>query len=430
MKLISTRSNGSASVSFRKALLNGLAPDGGLYVPDLNAIRAHPPAVNADETFPKQAGQLLAHLLRHEFSESEIRGITEEAFTFPVPLTPLGNRTFLLELFHGPTQSFKDFGARFMARAMRLTLEKRQEKICILVATSGDTGSAVADGFAGQENIRVVLLYPNGKVSPIQEKQLITPRKGVLPLCIEGNFDDCQRLVKSAFTHFSSKTWSLSSANSINIGRLLPQMTYYWHAFSKSELKDAVLCVPSGNLGNITAGFMAALMGSPIRHFTAGHNSNDAFPRFLQNGSYEARPTRFTISNAMDVGNPSNFERLSHWLSLDEMRQHFSGFSIDEASTRKQIKRAYENHGLLICPHTAVGLEAAERFRAESAYDGAILIAATAHPAKFPDIVQQETGVFPSHKALDTLVQAPSAVKTMLPDEANFAHILTDLLGD
>ncbi|MEX1055549.1 MAG: threonine synthase, partial [Rhodothermales bacterium] len=294
---------GGESVSFEEALLRGLAPDGGLYVPD-----SIPHVDFSGDSFESMSASVLEQWVGDEITN--IDDAVRDAFDFPVPLIPLGGGLHVVELFHGPTLSFKDFGARMMARWMSRFLESRGEDVTILVATSGDTGSAVADGFAGQERIRVVLLYPKGKVSPVQERQLIVKRPGVRALAVEGDFDDCQRMVKEAFLDPIPTQVNLSSANSINIGRLLPQMLYYIWAARLLASEDVLFCVPSGNLGNLTGGVLAHLSGLPVHGFLAAHNANDFFPQFLSRGDAAFAPTKATLSNAMDVGAPSNFERL------------------------------------------------------------------------------------------------------------------------
>jgi threonine synthase len=301
----------------------------------------------------------------------------------------------VLELFHGPTLSFKDVGARTMARLMNAFLQGKREKITILVATSGDTGSAVADGFAGQENLEVVLLYPKGMVSEVQERQLVAPRPGVRAYAVAGDFDACQRLVKAAFVDPELRELGLSSANSINLGRLLPQSSYYfWAALQAQELgfQNAIFCVPSGNLGNLMAGVLASKMGGGIPYFIAAHNANDFFPGFLESRYTDGafKDTVPTLSNAMDVGAPSNFERLYALLGGDALREgNIWGTSVSDETTRVRLKQVYETHGYIACPHTAVGLEAVARYREATGDTRPAVVLATAHPAKFEDTVEQ-----------------------------------------
>ena len=407
-------------MSFDDALLNGLAPDGGLYVPDhvppLEPLKA--------ETFP----ELAAGVLRRWLGEDEaLSDLVEDALSFPVPLAPLGDGVYVLELFHGPTRSFKDFGARTMARLMSRALAKRGERVTILVATSGDTGSAVADGFAGRENVEVVLLYPKGKVSAVQERQLIVERPGVRAYAVEGAFDDCQRLVKEAFVDPALKNVSLSSANSINIGRLLPQMLYYlWAGSSLLSKSPPIFCVPSGNLGNLTAGVLAAKMGLSVRRFVAAHNANDFFPAYLERlrDAYAFHPTVATLSNAMDVGAPSNFERLYALLDK-ELETRLWGSSVSDDATKTRMKEVYERTGYVACPHTAVGLEAAARYRERTGDAAPVISLATAHPAKFPEAVGEALGVpAPKDESLERLWARDTQVEALEPKVEALREVL------
>ena len=393
----STR-GGVAAVSFQEALLQGLAPDGGLFVPD--RIPDVPPGAwqNA-ERFADVGLGMLTPWLHAEVSPDILRAITEDAFDFPVPLVPLSGEgladVHVLELFHGPTLSFKDFGARAMARLMAFFLQEEDETLTILVATSGDTGSAVADGFAGQENIRVMLLYPEGQVSPVQERQLVVQREGVQTLAVRGTFDDCQRLVKGAFTDADLRGVRLSSANSINVGRLLPQMLYYAWAVREGAFDNVVFCVPSGNLGNLTGGVLAMQSGLPVRRFVAAHNANRFFPDYLGGHRGDFPPSVRTRSNAMDVGAPSNFERLQTLLPAEEMERHIWGTSVEDDVALEMMRRVYKRSGYLADPHTAVGLEAVRRYRDQTGDDASAIVLATAHPAKFPDVVEDALGLRP-----------------------------------
>jgi threonine synthase len=312
----------------------------------------------------------------------------------------LEERLFALELFHGPTLAFKDFGARFMARLFGHALAERGGHATILVATSGDTGSAVARGFAGVPGVRVVVLYPAGKVSPFQEAQMATIGGNVDALRVPGTFDDCQRLVKAAFRDPALSALHLSSANSINIGRLLPQSFYYvagYLAVAGASGQPVVFSVPSGNLGNLTAGVLAARMGVPIAGFIAATNVNDVLPEFLTSGRYRARPSIATISNAMDVGDPSNFARLLYLSdgSVDTMRKYVRGERITERETRDAIRRAYGRSGLVLDPHGAVAYAAARTYVASTDERHPVIALLTAHPAKFGDAIRAELGFEP-----------------------------------
>lgn len=405
-------------VSFAEALLQGLAPDGGLYVP-----ASVPPlpecAWREARTFADLAFVALEPWLEDDVDTESLVALTADAFSFPVPLVPLGggwDGVHVLELFHGPTLSFKDFGARAMARLMAYFLEARDERLTILVATSGDTGSAVADGFAGQANIDVVLLYPKGQVSPVQERQLIVGRPGVRAFAVDGTFDDCQRMVKAAFVDPDLRGLGLSSANSINIGRLLPQMLYYLWAVRRGGFDEATFCVPSGNLGNLTGGVLAWLGGLPVRGFVAAHNANDFFPRYLAGDDARFAPSVQTLSNAMDVGAPSNFERLASLVAPERLRAHLQGASVSDDETLATMRRVYDETGYVADPHTAVGLAAVRRLREAGRVEAPVVVLSTAHPAKFPDIVERAVGVEPETPArLAALWQRETAVSTLAP---------------
>lgn len=413
----STRGGGVA-VSFEEALLKGLAPDGGLYVPD-RVPAIEPGLLQKSGGFAGMAARVLPRWLGGEVPEESLIALAEDAFDFDVPVVPLEggewNGVYVLELFHGPTLSFKDFGARTMARLMSHFLRGRNERLTILVATSGDTGSAVADGFAGQENIDVVLLYPGGQVSPVQERQLIAERPGVQAFAVQGTFDDCQRMVKEAFLDPELTGVRLSSANSINIGRLIPQSLYYlWAAAGFDEV---VFSVPSGNLGDLTGGVLAWLGGLPVRRFVAAHNRNDFFPRFLAGEGDQYRDSVRTLSNAMDVGVPSNFERLRALVSEDEMRRQIRGAIITDPETLATMRKVYDETGYVADPHTAVGLEAARRYRAEARESLPVIVLSTAHPAKFPETVREALGHEPAAPArLAALWETPTSVLPLAPD--------------
>jgi len=389
----STRGS-EGKASFEEALLHGLAMDGGLYVPTF--LPRMPEGWEEADSFPDLGVRVLESWLAGPVPSSALEAFVRDALSFPVPLVPLQDTAwdgvFVLELFHGPTLSFKDFGARMMARLMTYFLRERSERATILVATSGDTGSAVADGFAGSAEVDVRLLYPKGQVSPTQERQLIVARPGVRAFAVRGAFDDCQRMVKEAFVDRSLDGLRLTSANSINIGRLLPQMLYYFEAFRQGGFGEAVVCVPSGNLGNLTAGLLASLSGLPATRFIAAHNANDFFPSYLREGTADSRPSVRTLSNAMDVGVPSNFERLQSLFPPRELERRLWATSVSDAETIASIRRVYEDAGYVADPHTAVGLEAARRFRSENGGETPTIVLATAHPAKFPEIVQLALG--------------------------------------
>lgn len=422
----STRDPGQA-VSFETALLQGLAPDGGLFLPE--HVPSLPDDWRAAPSFAAMGDAVLGRWLGKELPAAARHRIVTEALDFPVPLVPLRGDgwedVYVLELFHGPTLSFKDFGARTMARLMDHFLARRGGTLTILVATSGDTGSAVADGFAGLDRIDVVLLYPEGQVSPVQERQLIVRRPGVRAFAVQGTFDDCQRMVKEAFMDPGLRPYGLSSANSINIGRLLPQMLYYLWAVRAGGFEEAVCCVPSGNLGNLTGGVLAALGGLPVRRFIAAHNANDFFPRRLAGQAADFGPSVQTLSNAMDVGAPSNYERLRALLGEEGLRARIWGTSITDEATRASMRRVYAATGYVADPHTAVGLEGARRYRAAEGDGRPLVVLSTAHPAKFPEVVEATLGFTPEAPArLAAFWERETAVQPLAPTLAALREVV------
>jgi threonine synthase len=400
MRLASTRRQ-SPEVSFVEALLHGLAPDGGLYLPaSLPVISRREIASWAGLPMAEIAVRVLTPLVGDEFEPAAFDALVRDAFDFPAPLVPLSEGLAVLELFHGPTLAFKDFGARFLARAFGHLLAARRDHATILVATSGDTGSAVALGFHGVPRVRVVVLYPAGKVSPFQEAQMATLGGNVAAVRVPGTFDDCQRLVKQAFLDPDLAGLRLSSANSINIGRLLPQAVYYfsaWLAMGADRAGEVVFAVPSGNLGNLTAGVIAQRVGLPVRRFIAACNVNDVLPEYLRTGTYRARAARPTISSAMDVGDPSNFPRLAdlHARSLEALRANVAGVTVSEAETRRAIEAVHAAHGYVLDPHGAVGAAAVAKAWQDGGERGPLVTLATAHPAKFGDVIREALGFAP-----------------------------------
>ncbi len=384
MRFHSTR--GARGASLRAALTSGLASDGGLYVPS-----RIPRACDAWRECNHFAGlglTILRPYLEKEVPEDQIVSIVREALDFPVPLVRLEgwDDTYVMELFHGPTLSFKDFGARTMARLM--SFFTAGAPVTVLVATSGDTGSAVADGFAGCAGLRVALLFPEGQVSSMQAQQLTLQRPGVRAYAVQGTFDDCQAMVKEALA--SPQGLRLSVANSINVGRLLPQMLYYFWAVIQGGFEEVVFCVPCGNLGNLTGGVLATQAGLPVKAFLAAHNANRAFPQYLQTGTFTSGLSVQTLSNAMDVGSPSNFDRLQHL--CPDMRAKVTGYSISDEETLRSIRCVHEETGYIADPHTAVALEAARRHRKATGTGLPHVVLATAHPAKFPETVCRALG--------------------------------------
>jgi threonine synthase len=400
------QSRAGGPVSFREALFTGLAPDGGLYQPVERPELSRLFASFTDATpFVGLAASVAEALFAPEIDGPAAKKIAERSFSFQPVVRRLDDRLYLLELFHGPSCAFKDFAAQFLASSMELFLQAEHRRIQIVVATSGDTGSAVAQAFHNRENIDVVILYPSGRVTELQEKQLTTLGGNVRALEIEGSFDDCQRLAKEAFRDETLRQrLALTSANSINIGRLLPQCFYYVYALTRGQLRDGgpgapVVCVPSGNFGNLTAGVFAWHWGLPVSRFIAATNINDEVPQYLSNGVFLPRPSEKTLSNAMDVGNPSNFERLLGIFrgDLSSIRRMIEGISVTDKETRSAMREVYEKFGLFVDPHTAVGYRAAKRYRGQGG-EGAgarILVLSTAHPAKFLDIVRETIGAEP-----------------------------------
>ena len=379
-------------------VMEALAPDKGLYMPEKIPVleatffeRFH------TLTFPELCVELAQHWLGGAVEASALKRITETAFDFPVILHEVSKGIYSLELWHGPSLAFKDFGARFMAGLMAYFNEKTEKPLTILVATSGDTGGAVAAGFLDVEGIEVIILYPSGKVSDLQEKQLTTLGKNITACEINGSFDDCQALVKEAFLDGGLKAhYKLSSANSINIARLIPQSFYYFEACRQWQGNGKWVCsVPSGNFGNLTAGLMAKKMGLPIHHFIAATNLNHVVPDYLETGRFEARPSVSTLSNAMDVGNPSNFVRLTELYDGDvnKIRADLSGFWATDNETRTEIKRVYDTCGYIMDPHGAIGHLALRSYL--ETHGGSGFFLETAHPAKFIDTVETAIGQKP-----------------------------------
>jgi threonine synthase len=434
MKYISTRvgsATGKTPLTFRQAVFSGLPPDGGLYVPaEQPDLRDRIAGITEQTSFVEIASAVFEPLIGDELRLEAIRRVCERAFTFEPALQPLDEKLTLLELFHGPTCAFKDFGAAFLASVMEEFLVQEDGRAVILVATSGDTGSAVARAFEGKANIDVVILYPSGRVSTLQEQQLTTVGGNVTALEIQGSFDDCQRMVKEAFVDSElRRSVSLSSANSINLGRLLPQALYYIYGNCRlGRGKKRMICVPSGNFGNLTAGVYAWLWGMEVDGFIAATNINDVVPEYLSTGEFRPRRSLKTISNAMDVGYPSNFERLILVFegSVRKMRRRIKGVVITDEETRDTMRRVYEESGILIDPHTAVGVLASRRYREDSRFDGQILSLATAHRGKFVAVVQQATGTAPDLPA--TLQIAMDKEKQAVPLEPSLERLREFLL--
>ena len=399
MNFISTRDKNNI-VNFSQALFQGLAPDGGLYIPqetkDLSALIN---SFTKNTSFVELAAEMTFALLNDTFTREQAQNIAEKAFTFSPKIVSLKNNISILELFHGRSCAFKDYGASFLALAMETLLDKKDDKAIILTATSGDTGSAVAQAFVDKKNVDVVILYPSGRVSPLQEKQLTTLGSNIKALEVQGSFDDCQRMVKDAFTDTElTEKLNLSSANSINLGRLIPQSFYYIWAIAqiRESLNDTVFVVPSGNYGNLTAGLYAQSWGLKINHFVAATNANDVMPQFLKSGLYNPVPSVHTISNAMDVGTPSNFERMSSLFDndVDNFKKKIDSYSINDSDTKSIIKEVYNKEQYIMCPHTAVGYGAAKLYQEMKPHSD-VMVLSTAHPGKFTEVIEEVISVKP-----------------------------------
>lgn len=410
-------------VSFREAIFKGLPEDNGLYMPE--EIPVLPPSFFEEIktlSLPEIGFQVLSPFVGDEIPRDELAAIINDTLSFDIPLVRIKENTYALELFHGPTLAFKDVGARFLARCLSYFTKQEDKELTVLVATSGDTGSAVANGFFGVPNIKVIILYPSGKVSEFQEQQMTTLGENITALEVNGTFDDCQHLVKQAFLDQELRnSYNLTSANSINIARLLPQSIYYFYAWaqlSESEQAETIFSVPSGNYGNLSAGLIARQMGLPVKHFVASSNINDTVPKYLWSGKYEAKASLPTISNAMDVGNPSNFVRMLDLFgnSHSKMSERISGFAYTDESTRLTIKQIFALTGYVLDPHGAVGyLGLSDYFQLSK---GSGIVLETAHPVKFNNTVSEEIGgsvEMPAH------IKSTNLPKKSIPFDVNFA---------
>ncbi len=461
----------SVSVDFRTAVLSGMnAKTGGLYVPE-SIPHFSSDILNRSTTpsFRDIAFEGAKPFVDGEIPEADLEKIIIDAYPFAPQVVPIDPITYVMELFHGPTCAFKDFGARFMARVMSYFNQKENDRLHILVATSGDTGSAVGSAFHNVPGLDVTILYPKGKISPLQEKQLSTFTGNVRALSVDGTFDDCQKLVKTAFTDADlRKKFRLSSANSINISRLLPQSFYYTYTAlavrnrcamdNKIENPAVIMTVPSGNFGNLTSGLIAKEMGAPIEGFIAATNSNRTIPDWISSGKYEARPSVSTYSNAMDVGAPSNYERIKYMYDLEEVRKMFGSYWLDNDGTLEGIKKCHQNTGYIIDPHGAVAYSAWNDIRngameklikgekndpakpgltpnvpawantvVEKRAVGVIL--ETAHPAKFGEVVQKAIGREPSiPDRLQQIMKLPDMSIDMSKDYETFKDWLINNL--
>jgi len=423
MKYYSTNRTVSEE-SFENAIFKGLPEDNGLYLPE--KIERLPKEFfnNIDSmSLPEIGYEVAKQFIGDEIDSDSLKQIISDTLNFEIPLVEVENDIYSLELYHGPTLAFKDVGARFLARCLSYFSAQSDKKSTILVATSGDTGSAVAHGFLGVKNIKVIILYPKGKVSDIQEKQLTTLGQNISTLEVGGTFDDCQAMVKQAFLDKELKEkYALTSANSINMARLIPQSFYYFWVYKqlKDKQKPYVVSVPSGNYGNITAGLMAKKMGLPIAKFIASTNVNDIIPSFLDTGNFEPQPSVETISNAMDVGNPSNFYRMFELYNKDvnAIRKDIEGFSYDDEATKKTMLDVFNRTGYTLDPHGAVGYLGLKDYMRENDVQGVFF--ETAHPAKFIDVVED---------VLNEKIDIPERLGTCL-DKEKQATSISKSFGD
>ncbi len=406
-------------VSFKEAVLKGLGNHKGLFVPTEipklpdSFFEKLPNMTDAEIAFEV----LRPYIGQEDITDAQLKEIVTETFNFPLPVHPLNEREFILELFHGPTMAFKDVGARFMARCLGL-FSTEADEVTVLVATSGDTGSAVAQGFHKVNGVRVIILFPKDKVSPFQEYQMTSLGDNIYAVEVDGTFDDCQALVKQALQDENLKERvNLSTANSINVARFLPQMIYYFSAVKQLHhtLKNNALLVsvPSGNFGNLTAGLYAQKMGLPIQHFIAANNANDTFYQFIYSGKYQAKPSVSTHSNAMDVGDPSNFIRIQELYnySWEEIKKHISSEMVSDETTLDVMKEVYNQYAYILDPHTAVGYYALHKNLKEKEVG---LVLATASSKKFEKVIQKVITDFPSPK-----VDLTTCAKQQIPNDYN-----------
>ena len=434
MRFYSTN-NPSFFTSLKEAVLQGLAPDNGLYMPEKIPVLPQEFFAGMHEmTFRQIAFEVASKFSDEDVPDEQLKSILEHTIAFDAPLVEVEENISALELFHGPTMAFKDFGARFMSQLLGFFSHQIKREVVILVATSGDTGSAVANGFLGVPGIRVIVLYPRGKVSDIQEKQFTTLGRNVTALEVQGTFDDCQRLVKTAFLdqHLRHDHF-LTSANSINIARLIPQTFYYFYAYArrKHPNKPLVVSVPSGNFGNLTAGLFAKRMGLPVEKFIAATNVNDVVPEYLKTGTMTPRPSRHTLSNAMDVGNPSNFARMMDLYDGDvnAVAKDIVGCSFTDMETEEAMERVFRQHQYTLDPHGAVGYLGLKKYVAE--YPGTMngIFLETAHPAKFKEVVEKAIKQsIPLPETLEKFIKGKKETIPVSNDYADFKEKLEDLL--
>ena len=419
MKYISLNHN-SQPVNFQTALINGLAPDKGLYFPE-KIINLPKKIIENIKTIDdtELCYEVIKDYIGNDFTEDELIKIIQKTIDFKIPLKKVENSIFSLELFHGPTLAFKDIGAKFLALCMdKIKNDFDSKEITVLVATSGDTGGAVAKGFEGLNGINVCILYPKGRISQVQEKQITTNAKNVIAFEVNGNFDDCQKMVKDAFNDIEIKNKIiLTSANSINIARWLPQMFYYFLAIKKIENNNQnIFSVPSGNFGNICAGILSKEMGLNIKLFIASTNINNTVPRYLESGIYNPKKTKPTISNAMDVSNPSNFIRIQKIFNndLQKINKVIKGYSYNDSETREAIKDVYNSYNYIMDPHSAIGYLGLKSYLKNPRSDVNGIFLSTAHPIKFKEQVENSIG---------DQISLPSRLKKIMTKKKNTIEI-------
>lgn len=428
MKYYSTNSP-SQYVDFRTAVLQSLPSDNGLYMPhSINKLDPRIIETLDERSFAENSYLVAKNLIGDALPETILETIVHNAINFAAPLHTLNDRLHVLELWHGPSLAFKDFGARFMAETMSYLVKDETDKLTILVATSGDTGGAVAAGFHNIPNIDVVILFPKGRVSELQQLQLTTWGDNIRAIEVEGSFDDCQALVKQAFLDPElNKRLKLSSANSINITRLIPQSFYYFEAYRQLDDRQmpVVFSIPSGNFGNLTAGLLAKRMGLPVHKFLAATNANDIVPQYLASGEYHPKPSIATLSNAMDVGNPSNFRRMEHlYGSLwQDMKKDIVGYSFSDTEVLKEIRDCYNRSAYTLDPHGAVGKLAIDEWQKEHPLTQSILLE-TAHPAKFLPTVVSQLGYVDVPKALSDLRSKTEKYQSINAEYMDFVDCL------
>lgn len=443
MKYTSTNKN-SPALSFRQALIQGQAPDKGLYMPDqIPKISIKTILSMKDMTYPEIAFTVTNHFLKDEIPEDELKRIVNESYDYPVPLEKVNNQINILRLDQGPTASFKDFAARMMARLMQYYLKQKNKNLLILTATSGDTGGAVADAFYGMDNIKVTVLFPEKEVSDRQRKQMTTLQKNITAIAIKGKFDDCQALVKQAFADKELANLNLSSANSINFGRLLPQSVYYFYAYSRlANNEEVIFSIPSGNFGDLMGGLIAKQMNLPIYKFIAAVNENNEFSKFLETGIYKTiSPSIVCPSTAMNVGHPSNLARLIYLYGgqmdekgniikmpdMDRLRKDIFSVSISNSETMQTIKQVYEKHKIILEPHGAVGFAALQHYLSKTKDNHLAISLETAHPAKFPDDIKELLNIDPElPKSMQQLENKKEHYSTLNNNYKEFKNFLFD----